>query len=169
MPKVVKRKSTKTGFNSLLNADQDYSIWWLILSMRRAMYKARAKELSEFGLTPEETAVLHVVHSIGSRTTPPKISQWLLREPHSIFDLLRRMERKGLLKLTKDLERKNLVRVSTTKKGKRLYQQSTKRESIHRIMSVISDEECQQLEECLHKLRDSALNELGVIAKPPFP
>jgi len=102
---------------SLLSKDQDYELWWLILHMRRAMHKARARELLQYGITPEESAVLLVIQAIGWRATPSEISRRLLREPHSISGLLRRMEGKGLVKRVKDLDRRNLIRVTITKKG----------------------------------------------------
>ncbi len=154
---------------SLLSEDQGYELWWLILHMRRAMYKARTRELLQYGITPEEAAVLLVVRSIGQRATPAEISRWLLREPHSVSGLLRRMEKKGLLKRVKDLERRNLIRVTITKKGREAYNQSTERGSIHRIVSAISKEDCQKMKVCLEKLWVKALEELGTDYKPPFP
>jgi DNA-binding MarR family transcriptional regulator len=77
------------------------------------------------------------------------------------------MERKGLVKRAKDLEKKNLVRIALTEKGQRVYAQSTKRESIHQIMSFMSEEKCEQMSECLGELRDKALEYLGDVPKPP--
>jgi DNA-binding MarR family transcriptional regulator len=133
------------------------------------MYKARAKELFQYGITPEEAAVLFIVHAIGRRATPAEISRWLLREPHSTSGLINRMEKEGLVRKVKDLERKNMVRVAITKKGRQLHNQSSKRESIHRIMSSLAGDECQQMWECLYKLRDRAFEEIGIVRKPPFP
>ena len=104
------------------------------------MYKARTRELFQYGITPAEAAVLVIVQAIGEKATPAEISRWLFREPHSISGLLARMEKQGLVRKVKDLDRKNLVRVVITEKGQQAYQQSTKRESIHRIMSSLSEE-----------------------------
>ena len=57
------------------DVEQDYALWWLVISMRRAMYKARAKELFRYGLTCEEAAVLFAVSSIGDRATPAEIAR----------------------------------------------------------------------------------------------
>ena len=133
------------------------------------MYKARARELWRYRITPEEAVVLFVIQSIGWRATPAEIARWLLREPHSISGLLRRMEKKGLLKRVKDLDRRNLIRITITEEGLEAYNQSTKRESIHRIVSAISQEDCQKMKACLEKLWIKALEELGRSYKPPFP
>ena len=66
------------------------------------------------------------------------------------------MEKQGLVRKVKDLDRKNLVRVVLTEKGREAYYHSTKRESIHQIMSFLSEEERQQLRHCLQTLRDKA-------------
>ena len=155
--------------NTLYDTDIDYNLWWLIVHMRRAMYKARAKELFQYGITPEEAAVLFIVNAIGRQATPAEISRWLLREPHSTSGLIDRMVKEGLVRKVKDLERKNMVRVAITEKGQQLYNQSTKRESVHRIMSSLAGDECQKMWECLRKLRDKAFEEIGVVRKPPFP
>ncbi len=152
-----------------LQEDEDFELWWLILGARRAMHKARARELSQYDITPEEAAVLFVVQTVGRRATPAEISRWLLRESHSISGLIQRMEKEGLVKKVKDLDRKNLVRVAMTEKGQQAYYQSTKRDSVHRIISSISKEERQHLRATLERLRDKALKEIGIAFKPPFP
>ena len=144
-----------------LQEDEDFELWWLILSMRRAMHKARARELSQYGITPEEAAVLFVVQTVGRRATPAEISRWLLREPHSISGLIQRMEKEGLVKKVKDLDRKNLVRVALTEKGQQAYYQSAKRDSIHQIMSSISKEERQCIRASLDRLGIRRLRRLG--------
>lgn len=159
-------KLIETKRHSDSDLDQHYSLWWLILHMRRAMYKARAKELYRYGITPEQAAVLVTVQTLGRRATQAEISRQLLREPHSISYILHRMERGGLIKRVKDLERKNLIRITITKKGREVYLNSTRRDSIHRIMSSISDEECQRLRICLEKLLFSALKESGSTKRP---
>ena len=148
--------------------DKDYEMWWTILHMRRTMRKVRAKELFRYRITPEEAAVLFVVQAAGPRVTPAEISRWILREPHSTFGLLQRMEKKGLVRKAKDLERKNLVRVLLTEKGREAYAKSDERISIHKVMSSLSEEEQEQLRTLLDRLWSRALEELGIEFKPPF-
>ena len=155
--------------NDSIYKDEDYQLWWLILHARRAMHKARARELLQYGVTAEEAAVLFVIDAVGWEVTPSEISRWLGREPHSISELIRRMEKKGLVSKNKDLERKNMVRVAMTEKGQEAFQQSVKRESVYRIMSALSKNQCRQMAKCLEKLWDKALEEVGVSQKAPFP
>lgn len=149
--------------------DQDYNLWWLTIQMRRAMHKARAKELSQYGITPEESGALFAIKAIGSRATPAKIARWELREHHTTSALLVRMEKKGLVKRTRNLERKNMIRVTLTKRGREVYNHAAKRESIHRILSCIPKDQREQLWSLLQRLRDKSLEELNRSSKLVFP
>ena len=149
--------------------DQDFRLSVLLRQTGNLIRRAREKEMNKYGIPARQSAILFTVQAIGGSPTPAEISRWQLVEPHSISDILSRMERDGLIRKDKDLERKNLVRVSLTEKGQQLYRQSLKRKSIHNIMSSLSEEEHQQLSLCLEKLRDNALKELGMKRKPPFP
>jgi DNA-binding MarR family transcriptional regulator len=140
--------------------DPDYELWWLILHVRRGMRRLRERDLFQYGLTPEKAAVLFVVQMIGKKATPAEIARSLLREPHSISALLSRMETEGLIKKVKDLEQKNRIRISLTPKGRRANRQAAKRDSIHEIMSCLSEEERRRLRSPLEKLCRKALEEL---------
>ena len=149
--------------------DQDYELWVLLHQPRDAVFKAREKELSPYGISTMQAAVLFIILAIGNEATPTEISRWLFREPHSVSNRLSRMEKEGLVTKVKDLHRKSLVRVALTEKGRQAYYQSAKRESIHQTMSSLSEEERQQLRSYLVKLRDQALKQLIRDLKPPFP
>ena len=153
----------------LMSEDPDYNLWWLMLQMRRAMYKARSKELFQYGTTPEESGALFAIKAIGSRATPAEIARWNLREHHTMSALLVRMENKGLVKRTRDLERKNSIRVTMTKKGREVYKQAAKREAIHRILSCLPKDQREQLMSPLLRLRDKSLEEVNLRIKLIFP
>lgn len=149
--------------------DQDYNSWVLLHQTRDVIYNAREKELRKHGISPMEAAVLFIVQAIGDEAIPAEISRWIFRKQHTVTSLLIRMERKGLVNRTRDLARKNLVRISVTEKGKQAYHNSMKRNSIHKIMSALSQEERKQLNSSLLKLRDTATGELRLDYEVPFP
>jgi len=156
--------------NSYADSDEDYTLWFLLRQACDAALRARDKELSRYGISVEEAAVLFVVQANGERATPSEISRWLFREPHSTSGLIIRMEKDGLVRKLNDLERKNMLRVVMTEKGREAYEESTARKSIHRMMSSLSEDERQLMRSCLEKLRNEALKELSVERKaPPFP
>jgi len=149
--------------------DRDLRLWWLLLQTIRATRKARKRELKPIGISAPEAGVLFVLHMIGNATTPTEISRWLFRESHSVSTLINRMVKEGLVTKANDLERRNLVRVRMTEKGKQAHDRAAKRTSIHRILSSLSEQEYQQLESCLTKLRARALKETKTDRKPPWP
>ena len=58
-----------------------------------------------------------------------------------------------------------MVRVELTKKGEQACNDAAKGESIRRIMTSLSENEHRQFISCLDKLRNRALEELGITRK----
>lgn len=149
-------------------ADNDYKLWMHLMQTRRAMFKARRRELAQYNISPFHSAVLFYIQLLGEKATPAEISRWLFRESHSVSEILTGLERKGLIKKFKDLERRNMVRLELTERGKEAYRLSSRRESVQRIMSVLSEEQKYKLWEMLKTLRDAALKEMGVSRQQPL-
>ena len=141
---------------NFLSTDQDYGLCVLLQQASKAILEACQQELKQYGISPGQAMVLFVIKAIGDKATPAEIARWILQKPHSVSELVSRMEKQGLVRKVKDLDRKNLVRVVLTEKGREAYYHSTRRESIHQIMSFLSEEGRQQLRHCLQTLRDKA-------------
>jgi len=153
----------------VLDSDQDFRLWTLLIRTRDAIFKARARELNAGGISNIQAAVLFVSQALGNKATPAELSRWLLREPHSISGLVDRMQSEGLVRKVKDLPKRNMVRIELTEKGQQAYEHSTKRETIHRIMCSLSEKEKQLLSSYLETLCSKAHEELGSEFKPPWP
>ena len=149
------------------NIDKDYILWVLLDQTRDTIFKLREDELSQFGATVVEAGVLFVIQRLGDKATPAKISQWMLRQHHTASALLKRMEKKGLIKRTKDPVRGNTWIISLTEKGENISNQSSIRDSLHAVMSVLSEKEQEQLYKYLVKLRDNAIQHATTV-KVPF-
>jgi DNA-binding MarR family transcriptional regulator len=157
------------GMKTDVAADPDYELWVLLHQATDAIAGAREDELRKFGISMMQAAVLFIVKAIKGPATPAEISRWLFREPHTVSGLLNRMEKQGLVKKVKDLERKNLIRVEITDKGEEGYRRSRGLQSIHRILSSLSQEERDNLRASLRTLRDKALEEPKPTLRLPFP
>ena len=151
------------------SSDQDFELWILLNQVRDVLLKACEKELRPYGITATQAAALFTIEAIGNEATATEISQWLLREHHSVSGLLSRMEKEGLINRSKDFPPKSLARVTLTEKGRQVYYQSAKKVSIRNTMRVLSQEERQQLSLLLKKLRDDGLKRLLEGLTPPFP
>ena len=143
-----------------INNDDDYNLMALINQTGHAVSLARSRELGKHDLSMMRAAVLLVLQIRDSNATPTEISQWLLREPHTISALLDRMEKDGLIRRFRDLHKKNTVRVAMTAKGRDAYQISLKRETFHNIMSVLTHEEREQLRGTMTKVWLRTLQEV---------
>ena len=152
-----------------LSEDKDFNLWVLLHQARDAVFKAREKELSQYGITTMESGVLFIIQRLGDKATPAEISRWIFREHHTVTSLLSRMERKGLITKARDLDRKNMWRVRVTEKGQKAYRQSVKRESIHMAMSPLSENERKQFESILREVRDESLKYSITEVTLPFP
>jgi len=149
--------------------DHKYNLWLLMLQATDAAYNYREKELAKYGITTIESKTILTIKLIGEKATPAQISRLLYRKPHTISTLLKRMEIRGLITRTKDLEKRNYIHVRLTDKGEQAYEDSCARESVHKLMSVLSEPEQKQLWGTLTKLRDKAMTELRDEYSFPFP
>ncbi len=143
-----------------INRDDDYNLMALINQTSHAFTLARTRELSQYGLSMMRAAVLLVLQARDNNATPTEISQWLLREPHTISALLDRMEKDGLVRRYRDMHKRNTVRVAMTEKGRSAYQASLARETFHQVMSVLSPEDRLHLRDVMTKLWLRALREV---------
>jgi len=133
------------------------------------MFKARMRELRKYGISARQASVLFVLKALGERATPTAVARWLVREPHSISEFMKRMEKAGFVKRVNDATRKNVIRIKLTNKGEEAFQRVTRLKSVHDIVSVLSEKEVEQTIELLEKLWYRALKNLAIEKRPPFP
>jgi DNA-binding MarR family transcriptional regulator len=148
--------------------DLNFETWVLLAQTRRAMFRARSKGLLEYGISPRQAALMFMIINLGNKATPSELARHLFREPHSISELVERMEKAGLVRKVGDLEKKNLVRIELTEKGNDIYQRTVSEEPVHKIMASLSEEEHRQLQGLLRKLWDNALEQLGLEKRELF-
>ena len=145
-------------------------LWALLSQASNALGRVADSELSQAGISMMQAAVLVFVKNSKEPVIPAHISRWLFREPHTVSQLLMRMEKQGLVKRTKDLDRKNQLRITLTEKGEKAYQTQIEMRSIGKILSTLTPEECDRLGARLKKLRDEAVKELDSRPRElPFP
>src|SRR3972149_2873596 len=81
-----------------LSENPVYQLWVLLHQTRDVLHKVREKEVARFGITATQSAVLFIISALGETPPPTMIPRWLRREPHSISNILARMEREGFIK-----------------------------------------------------------------------
>ncbi len=149
--------------------DKSFNLWVLLLQTRDAVYNAREKELSQYGISQREAAVIRAINSLGKSATPANLARWVYRRPHTISGILKRMQKKDLINMEHDPAIRNIIRLSLTQKGKEAYKTTLNRKSLHRIFKSVIEDNCDQLESCLTDIRDRALKETGDKIHRPLP
>jgi DNA-binding MarR family transcriptional regulator len=147
--------------------DEYYRLWLLLAETRSAVFKARHKKYGQY-LHPNQAAALVVIWAYDGQATPATLSRYLFLEPHSVSELVIRMEKKGMVTRSKDKQRGNVVRVSITEKGCEICSQVVQTDFIHRIMSSLSAEQREQLRSALTNILEESLKELGMEGEMPL-
>ena len=149
--------------------DDDYMLMRLFSQVRNAIHKLRRKELLRYGLSPRKAAILLLIFAEKENVNPYRIAKWMLLEHHSVSELLDRMEKDGLIEKIRHYDDRKSIGLQLTKKGFKAAEQAGKVESFRKVMAVLSEEERKQFINVLKRLRDNALQELGVTSKLPYP
>ncbi len=168
---MTRKKHNYENISALIG-DDDYNLWSMVQLTRQLMSSSRDREVSEYGISNIEAIVLFMIQIIretGRKATPAEISRWLYQRPHSVSELLKRMEKKGLIRKVAEKDRKNWKNVMLTSKGLAVYDQTSGRQTIHNILSCLSDEERRELWSIMGKVRDRAAGEMGVKKVMPWP
>ena len=150
--------------NSLV-MDEHYRLWLLLSQTRSAIFKVRHKKVGQY-LPSNQAAALVSIWVLEGQVTPAALARRLFLEPHSVSELIIRMEKKGLVTKTKDNVRGNVVRISLTDKGRDVCLRAMGQDFIHMIISALSDEQREQLHACLTILYQRAVKELGMEGEP---
>ncbi len=148
---------------------RDYDLIGLLNQTTETIFRARQKELDQYHISTSQGAVLFITRALGEKATISEISRWLLRKPHTVSEIVSRMEKKGLLKKTRAPKRKTIIKVTLTPKGLEVYRKSKKRQSFQNIISSLSLQERRQMVLYLQKLKESAVNELRSQDEIPHP
>lgn len=166
MSSVTSEKVTNQPRVRLLFSD---GLYQLLARTDHIVAKARTKELRQYGITMNDAIVLFTAMRLKRQATPANISRQLFWEPHTVSEQLKAMEAKGLIRKVRDLERQNFIRVEVSEAGLKAYRESSRRKSTRKVMSALSNDEQVQLWTLLAKIRQRAMQELGLDDFEPFP
>ncbi|NQT48398.1 MAG: MarR family transcriptional regulator [Chloroflexi bacterium] len=127
------------------------------------------RDLDKQGSTLAQTDVLRILEASKIPLTPGQLASYIFREQHSVSAQLSRMWRAGLVKKTRSKKDQRVVSIKMQPKGKELLEQTRQAgggQTRDLLTSALSDEELRQLDKLLKKVRDRALQRLGMKAKP---
>jgi len=141
--------------------DEFFTLWVLIAQTKDALLGVREREYYGYNIKNERRAVLFAIAALGGQAAPVEIARFLFRKINSVTEMLKRMEKQGLIKKLASSGRSKVI-VKLTEKGRSIYVQSLQNTSDKRLLSVLSNNEREHLKEYLLKLRSEAARELGI-------
>jgi DNA-binding MarR family transcriptional regulator len=95
-------------------------LWSIMNGTRFAISKVREIELARFGLSIEQSSILNILSDHGGQTTIKQIVDKTMRQPHSVYTLVNRMQKMGLIVKTKKTRDKE-YQIAMTDEGKKLF------------------------------------------------
>ena len=140
--------------------EEIHDTWNIFSSVYRLIGRLWDNELKKFNFARTQALNLLIIKHLDKEATPYRISRFQIQEHNTVSDMLNRMEKKGLVKKIREPQGKSRVKVTLTKKGEKAYLQSLERESLLKVLSILSKKEIEQLRGLLEKLQDEALKEL---------
>ncbi len=147
--------------------DPDINLFILLHQTENIISNAIDIELKNFRVTQPQVTILTMLSREDRPVTLDELANWSLKEFSSVFTLINRMEKNGLVKKTKKNNDAKTY-VTLTKKGSVLYHQKVTERSIRAIFDTLSEDEKKQIDVLLKKLRNHTRDLLGLDFRPPF-
>ena len=129
---------------------------YLIGRVRHFMNRARQKELLPYRISPRQATILFILSNLGHKATLAELSKNTDRQINTLSQQITRMEKNGLIRKVRETPKSALISFELTENGKNASKNITKTSSVEAIMSVLTEEELQQLISLLKKLVTSA-------------
>ena len=142
-----------------------YRLYVVFKHTYEAIQQCRVADLKKYNITPEQANALILLHNIGEKATPTEVAGWLFRKPHTALNLLRRMQKQGLVDMTPDSVNKHIIRIKLTKKGYQVYRHVIKYTSAADTLGCLSKKEQQQLWSLLELVKEKAIEYLELEPK----
>ena len=150
-------------------SDDALKTWVRLRQAWEAVEKALGRELDRHDATIAQVDVLGVLDASKVSLTPGQLSSYTFREQHSISAQLSRMRKAGLIKKTRSAKDQRVVRINATPKGKDSLEETRQAglgQARKLLKAALSGQELEQLDKLLKKVRDRALQQLGMEAEP---
>lgn len=162
MARVADFKTKKTE-------DELYDLWILMSRLYHMIAKIRNMEMGKYGILPIQSYMLYMIRAMGNATSPAELSRFVYQQRNSVSDILKRMEKQGLITKEKRSNVNGRLVVKMTARGEKVLELSQNRAHLFNIMSALDEGKRRQLESLLILLRDKAIEELTAYGKTYLP
>jgi DNA-binding MarR family transcriptional regulator len=167
--KIPARPERRGDRTESIVASQGYGRFWSTFNQAYwVMIRVAEAEMRGLDLTMIQAAVLYWVKTLETPPTPADLSRLLFRRPHTVSDLLTRMEKQGLVRRKRDAKRRNVSRVVLTSKGEEAYERQRQVGAVARVLSELTPQESEMVQRALDRLRRKAIEELKSGLSSPY-
>ncbi len=167
--RTARKQKVEEEGAELIAAGEGYGRFWSAFNQTYwVVIRVAEAELRALDLTMIQAAVLYWVKNAKEPPTPADLARLLFRRPHTVSDLLNRMEKQKLVRRRKDSRRKNVSRIILTEKGEEAFERQKQVGAVSRILSELTPEETEAVQVALEKLRKKALQELKSGLSAPY-
>jgi DNA-binding MarR family transcriptional regulator len=141
-------------------------LWSILDNTKFAISRLRELELAKFGLTMEQSSILHIVVDHGGAVTIKEIIDETMHQPNSVYILLNRMKKMGLIRKTEQKESGSAL-ISLTEAGESLLEKISNI-TFEMTISRLKAAEKVEFVEMLYKIIDKSGDLLGIHFQPPI-
>ena len=124
----------------------------LLGTARHAMLNARQKELAPLHISPRQAYILFILANLGHKATLTELATRCDRGLNTLSIQMAKMEKDGLVKKSREVPKSTLLNFELTDKGREVFKKSSEQKADRAIMSVLSEDERQQLISMLQKI-----------------
>jgi DNA-binding MarR family transcriptional regulator len=156
-------EKSKSKFDRQLS---DIMLWSILNNTKFAISRLRELELAKFGLTMEQSSIMHIVVDHGGTVTIKEIIDETMHQPNSVYILLNRMKKMGFIYSTKQKEFGSPL-ISLTEDGESLLNKITNI-TFKVTISRLNAAEKAKFVEMLYKIIDKSGELLGIHFLPPI-
>lgn len=149
--------------------DPVFNAWVRLRQAWEAVAQSLEMELDMHQTTLPQIDILIILNASKAPLTPSDIASYTFRELHSVSGLLTRMEKAGYVRKLRSRKDQRVVKIQMQPKGEQLLKKTVGSGFPHArriMMPSLSEEEIKELDQLLKKLRNGALQELGLKTEP---
>jgi len=158
-------KRQKQDWKAKLDGARGMAEWIAIYQAYNAIFKLTELTLLPHGLSLPQLHLLSVLKGAGETLTTGEISRAMVRQSQTMTGLLDRLEEPGLVERVFDRRDRRKTWVRLTEKGERKLEEASPVATglAEELSSVLTDQELQELQATVEKLRGAAMDRLDAV------
>ena len=130
----------------------NFDLWLLMHDITHAVVLIRQRELTPYNIGDRQLWILHAIRNLGSKATINEIAKELDRKISVISRQTAMLEKDGLIRRIKSKAKSRLLTIELTERGLDMLKISRESENIDEILSILNEDERQQLYLTLNKI-----------------